>query len=266
MPGNVREINGSSESVTSIGTGAFQSCVSLTSITIPDSVINIGASAFYGCDSLTSITIPNSVISIGTSVFSDCDSLTSIKVSDNNTNYSSVEEVLFSKNKTELICCPSGKVGGYVIPDSVIIIHENAFYNCDLLTSITIPDSVISIGDSAFSGCDSLTSITIPNSVLNIDYRAFNNCDQLTRIVLGDGLKEIDGSLFDGCGALKKITIGSGVGIIDGFGDYLYSLEDISVSVNNETFSSVDGVLFNKDKTELICCPEKKRFDSKKAL
>ena len=245
------------DSVTNIGVLAFYGCDSLTSITIPDSVINIGASAFYGCDSLTSITIPNSVISIGTSVFSDCDSLISIKVSDNNTNYSSVEGVLFSKNKTELICCPSGKVGGYVIPDSVIIIHENAFYNCDLLTSITIPDSVIGIGDSAFYGCDSLTSITIPNSVLNVGYGTFSACSQLISIAIGDGLKEIDGSLFAGCGALKKITIGSGVEGI-GFDEYLYSLEDIFVSENNEIFSSEDGVLFSKDKTQLIFCPRGK--------
>ncbi len=121
--------------VTSIGDWAFSSCTSLASITIPNSVTSIGVCAFSLFDSLTSITIPNSVTSIGEDAFWYCDSLTSINVDSNNATYSSIDGVLYSKGKTELIRCPEGK------------------------TSVTIPNSVTSIGDYAFDGCDSLTDV-----------------------------------------------------------------------------------------------------------
>ena len=65
-------------SVTSIGSDAFENCTSLTSITIPNSVTTIGTSAFYGCSGLTSITIPNSITSVGSDAFSSCTKLQEI--------------------------------------------------------------------------------------------------------------------------------------------------------------------------------------------
>ena len=153
-------------SVTSIGNDAFSDCSSLTSITIPDSVTSIGYGAFSNCRSLTSITIPDSVTSIGNrtgcQAFSWCSSLTNINVSDNNKNYSSIDGVLFNKDKTVIIKYPEGKESkSYKIPNSVTSIGIYAFSDyCSSLTSITIPDSVTSIGEYAFEGCRSLTNIT----------------------------------------------------------------------------------------------------------
>ena len=76
-------------SVTSIGSGAFSDCTSLTSVTIPNSVTSIGYEAFEDCESLTSITIGNGVTNIGYSAFHSCTSLTSINVEEGNANYSS---------------------------------------------------------------------------------------------------------------------------------------------------------------------------------
>ena len=146
-------------SVTSIGNSAFLGCSSLTSITIPNSVTSIGYSAFSGCSSLTSITIPNSVTYIGSGAFSGCSSLTSIEVNANNQNYASIDGVLYNKEITTLICCPSGKTS-ITIPNSVTSIGDYAFRYCSSLTSITIPNSITSIGNYAFLGCSSLTSIT----------------------------------------------------------------------------------------------------------
>ena len=66
--------------VESIGRRAFESCITLTSVTIPNSVTSIGGSAFKDCTELPSVTIPNSVTSIGTSAFEGCSKLTSVKI------------------------------------------------------------------------------------------------------------------------------------------------------------------------------------------
>ena len=110
-------------SVTTIGSSAFNGCSSLTSINIPNSVTTIGNWAFGDCESLTSINIPNSVTTIGEGTFYGCDSLTSIN-----------------------------------IPNSVTTIGKDAFRGCRFLTSINISNSVTTIEEGAFSGCINLPS------------------------------------------------------------------------------------------------------------
>ena len=119
------------DSVTSIGDGAFSYCTSLTSIIIPDSVIYIGEETFWGCKSLKEITIPNSITNIGNGAFANCNSLKEI-----------------------------------TIPDSVINIYFCAFANCNSLKEITIPDSVTSIGNGAFYACMSLKQIIFKGKTL----------------------------------------------------------------------------------------------------
>ena len=153
-------------------------------ITIPSQidgkpVTSIGSCAFHGCSSLTSITIPNSVTSIGIA-FDWCKKLTQINVDTANTVYSSVNGVLFNKEKTKLIRYPIGKADtSYSIPDGVTSIGDYAFSWCSSLTSITIPDGVTIIDRNAFQYCRSLTSITIPDSVTYISAEAFDGCDSL---------------------------------------------------------------------------------------
>ncbi len=161
-------------------------------VTIPNGVTSIGDYAFYGCESLASITIPDSVTNIG-SAFFDCTSLTSIEVLDNNKNYSSIDGVLFNKDKTELITYPAGKTASeYAIPNSVTSIGRYAFDHCESLASVTIPNSVTNIGDYAFLDCTSLTSITIPNTVTIIGNGAFMGCTNFKDVYYTGSKEEWD--------------------------------------------------------------------------
>ena len=164
-------------SVTSIEDSAFSGCSSLKEITIPSSVTSIEYLAFDGCSSLEEITIPSSVTSISYSAFRGCSSLKEIKVSSENKNYTSINGVLYNKDKTKIIAYPANKLGEkYIILNSVTSIEWNAFYGCSSLKEITIPSSVTSIGERAFYGCSSLEEITIPNSVISIGKSAFYGC------------------------------------------------------------------------------------------
>ncbi len=146
--------------------------------------------------------------------------------------------------------------GAYTIPEGVSAIGAFAFHNCNSLTSITIPDSVTSIGFGAFSGCGSLTSTIIPDSVTNISAFAFLRCSSLTNIIIPDSVTSIGDSAFLRCSSLTKIIIPSSVTSI---GNAAFSncgsLKNIAVNNSSEYYVSVDGTLYNKNRTQLVCHP-----------
>lgn len=184
------------------------------------------------------------------------------------------------------------------IPESVTSIGEWAFYNCSSLTSIDIPESVTKIGDWAFYGCP-VTSVTIPSGVTNIGDGTFSGCARLDAIQVADGNEKyitVDGVLFNsektklivypagktagfynipdsvtsiGDGAFSHCFDLTGVMIPDSvtnIGERVFygctCLTSIQVASGNENYISLDGVLFNIDKTDLVAYPTGKAANS----
>ena len=229
----------------------------LSTYTVPDGVTTIDR-AFYG--DTTTVMIPASVTDINDYAFSDVEGLSGIWVDEDNTYYSSDEYgVLFNKEKTELIKVPTLSINGaYAIPDSVTIIDSASFSGCIGLNSVTIPAGVTSIDYGTFNNCTSLVNVIIPDSVTEIGGSTFEGCTSLTNIAIPNSVTEIGAGAFEDCTNLTNITIPRSVTYIEGGRTFTgcSSLKGIWVDEGNENYSSDDyGVLFNKDKTELLESP-----------
>lgn len=243
------------EGITGIeGDKTFGNMESLRSVTFPDNLIFIGNDAFMNCTALTSVTIPKNA-RLGNVPFCACTALTEINVNEENPYYASIDGVLCSKDKTELIQYPSGKSEAtYTFPESITSIGDEAFKMNDNLTSIVIPDRIKSIGFYAFAYCENLADITIGSGIEEIGYNAFGytayesdeaNWDGNVLYIgeyliladdkisgeyeIKDGTRLISDSAFFYCKALTGITIPDSVRVIceDAFADS--GLTDVTI-------------------------------------
>ena len=242
--------------VAEIASWAFNSCEGLTSVTIPNSITKIGNNAFGYCTNLTSITIPQSVTTINGAVFEACRKLTAINVAKENSNYCSVDCVLFNKDMTTLLCYPAGKPGAtYTIPAGVTRIGYEAFLYCDSLNSIVIPNSVTNIDEWAFSRCTNLTSVTLNNGITSIGKNAFMCCSNLTSIIIPESVTEIGARAFIECSGLQSINIPNSVTNI---GEYAFCrCEKLTSITLPEGITSIpNGLFYNCISLSSIDIPE----------
>lgn len=193
------------ESVTEIARKAFYSCSRLRNFELPGSVTSIGELAFYHCVALKSLHIPAAVDAIGSKAFMLCNGLTELTVDAANESYSSENNIIYNKDKTLLVAAMSTFSGHLDVPLTVKGIGENAFVECDGLTSINL-GNVSVIHDFAFFDCKGLTTVTLPSSLERLGFGAFFNCTHMSALNMNDNLKEIGERAFTRCIALKDIV------------------------------------------------------------
>ena len=193
----------------------------LVSIDFPESLLEIKEGAFVSTK-LTSVTLPSSIVSFGNFVFENCEKLHSFDIS--------------RMNLTTL--------------------NPGTFANCDLTGELKFSDNLRTLGERCFAKAK-FSSFTIPETVTKINEVAFQNCPNLTELFLPDNVVHYDASATDDCEKLEKIHFG----MIGEFGWWYYrfpimpALKEISVSENNECFTVIDGILYEKNKEYLYFCP-----------
>lgn len=197
-----------SENLTTIESGAFQSCVALKNIEIPDSVTTIGDNSFKDCTELETVTIGKGCTSVTASAFTADFNLVKFDVSEDNENYTSVDGVLYNKEKTAVVCYPKSLSGEYVIPDTVTSIEKAAFENCNKLTKITIGSGVETVNPYAFNQCNLLATVVFKDSDTankKICERAFYYCGSLTEVDFGNAVISIGDYAFTVCSKIKSL-------------------------------------------------------------
>jgi uncharacterized repeat protein (TIGR02543 family) len=219
--------------LTSIDDSAFAGTTSLVSLTIPEGVVNISEWAFSYSQLLETITLPASIKNIGNTAFQDSLSLRNINVDTDNTDFASVDGVLFNKTLTQLEAYPAGKPAtSYTVPASVEIIDDRSFissgslktvlftpdseltslagsvFQTSGLTSINLPEGVTAIGN-AFNSAQNLTSVTLPGSVTSIGAYAFQGSTRLSSFYFLGGPPTVEPETFTNIGPSPKAYIKS---------------------------------------------------------
>jgi hypothetical protein len=265
--------------VTKIGNSAFQGNTDLIRVRVPESVTVLSEAVFRGCTNLRRAILPSKPEVVAPYMFSGCVAL---------------EEVTLPKQVLELgreafSGCKS--LALLSLPPSLKLISESVFRDCTGLERVSIPAGVRKIDRTAFAGCAALSEIDVdvenpeyataqgalythdfstllrcppgragdfvmPSSADSIAAGAFTNCARLVTITLSDRIWRLDYGSFLGCSTLRRVWVGKGmIGISTGAFLDCPSLQSIEVDSLNQSYSSEDGVLFDKKKSLLLQYP-----------
>lgn len=260
------------ESLTVIEPYAFAYCTGLYGITLPKGVTTVGSHAFADCSMLDIVTIPVSVKTIEDGAFSGANNIYKVfyegsksqwnEISVGSDNDDLLNAEIFFDGETHrhdygslsckvcgIPCGMSGPYSKWILKNGTLTISGTGdmwdysinggqpWYEHRLdVVSLVIEDGVTNIGSYAFNDCYNLISVALPDSLLTVKECAFQYCASIESITLPKNVTTIGNNVFTGCSNIEKII----------------------VDPENPVYSSdVYGVLFNKDKTEIIMVPEK---------
>ncbi|EAY13242.1 Leucine Rich Repeat family protein [Trichomonas vaginalis G3] len=274
-----------------IGDGAFRDCINLQYINLPNSIKSIGGDAFSGCHKFNLTEFPESLTFIGNSAFIGCDLLTEIHFKINLIkidNYAfmtvqSLETVLFESSPTTLnhgVFAHCKKLKTIKLSDKTTTIYNSVFDNCFSLKSIELPPSLTTLGGSVFyySGVENITFVGNP-PIETIRTLTFDCATKLRNIILSDCIKEIKANAFQYTNITTFRVPNQTIVISEYAFSQCTNLERFIIPENcslqslgysafegckslrafechdSEYFSVINGVLFDKNKTSLVCFP-----------
>ncbi|MBO7149525.1 MAG: leucine-rich repeat domain-containing protein [Clostridia bacterium] len=202
--------------VKTIGASAFKYCDAIENVTISDGVETIEDQAFYGCHGLIQVSIPKSVTSIGSRSFDLCHGLTRIDVDSANTTYSSIEGVLYNKDATTLVRYPAGKAEqSFEVPSGVTAIGTYAFSYSQKLKELNIAKDVENIETYAFYVSKVRFVDFEENSSLTNIYASAFESSKLIKITIPENVTNIDRTAFYYCDTLVEVYNKSALDVED---------------------------------------------------
>lgn len=269
---------------------AFRGNTKLQVVKLPMDTRVVGTDSFRDMPNLKGVYLNDSLAQITGNPFVGCSSLQRIYISENGENYMTINGVLFTRlgDTLSLIQYPAMREGAsYVVPSFVSTISQYAFYENKNLETITLPSSVSRIDDYAFAEAQTVTSIDLknsgtmligkyafyncigltvmdmPNTVTSIGEGAFMNCTNIGAMTLSTNVSSIETRTFANCENIQTIRLSQSVRDIKaGAFAGAIRLAEIEVAATNTRYSHDDGVLYSRDKTELIYYPEGKLPES----
>ena len=288
------------ETLETIGYSAFYSCNKLTSAELPEGLISVGTSAFYDTGLSGTVTIPASVQDLGVGCFGGNTKIAAFEVADGNTEYKSAEGIIYSADGKTLILVPYGIAGTtFTVPETAVNIADRAFSGCSSLTEVIVPETVQSINTNAFATSGEKVTFTIKSTDCTFDGTAgsldnsrltlcghdgstteelasksgiwfksletgdltLSGTNGIAQYVLKDGVLTLSGSgyiyVYDS--STEKVIIGKD---ITGFDINTSNVTEYTADKDSKTYTTVDGVLYNKDMTSILDYPEQKKDTS----
>ena len=250
------------KTVTAIGDLAFDDCVNLTSVSIPNTVKVIEENAFRGCESLIAVSIPASVDSIGAYAFYQAalkrvtleDGSKALKMWRGGTwngytpfSSTSIETLYVGRN---LVSGQNAFRGFTTIKyltfgEQVTGVCADEFKSCKGLRSVDFGQSITSIGDNAFYDCDTLATVTLPESVGIIGDAAFYDCEMLAKINIPDKVRVIHASTFQYCGNLAAIVIPANIDSIGAYAFHYSGLKKVTLEDGDRMLKTWRGGTWN---------------------
>jgi len=183
-----------------------------TTFTVADKVKSIASEAIIN-PYLETINIPASVNNIALSSYAlTTPKLRAINVNSANSIYSSINGVLFSKDKKTIYLYPAGRTDiSYQIPSGTTNIAKDAFYNTSYLKQIIIPNTVTNIETEGFGYAKGLEEITIPSSVKEFGAQLFVECPNLRKVTISANAEVLSYLTFRECESLEEVIVNGNI-------------------------------------------------------
>ena len=200
-----------------------------------DGIKTINRNSFWNCKGIKRIVFPKSLEDIGYNPFVGC---SNIHFESHSPYYKVVDDVLYNKDQTKIVCYPSWKaVGDVKLPESVITLERGAFSGCSEMTSINLHNVNI-INKSCFTNCSLLKNVYCSDLITYIGEWAFAYCSNLEKVSVLKGTI-VDNNAFSNCPAKLEVRNERANYVIES--ENLYTLKSIQKAYKGK----IDSILID---------------------